>query len=330
MIHVTPSSVPAREAPSMPLDFSLDSEPLLSRSAPDRAAALRQDRAALVEGWVSALVVRIDPRGRFATSVAPDGRRRIQFEPAFDLAEEPLHHAVFLGRAGDGRHLWALTVEELVGDADVLDLRACGADLAEGDASLAAEAVALVGWHRETVRARAPEHHPRREHAGWAGADPFHGDLEYPRTDPAVICLVHDGWRRVLLARQPIWPERMFSLVAGFVEAGESLEGCVRREVAEEVGVVVDHVRYLGSQPWPFPRSLMVGFHAIGDPDAPVILEDEEISDARWFDVEEVRAAFRGEGDLRVPGPVSIAHGMLRSWVAAVDADDAMSTDWRL
>lgn len=313
----------------MPMDFSLDSEPLLSRSAPDRAAPLRQDRRALVEGWPSALVVRIDPRGRFVTTVTPGGPRRIQFEPAFDLAEEPLHHALFLGRGVDGRHLWALAVDELVADGGVLDLRTCGAELAEGDASLAAEAVALVGWHRETVRARGPEHHPRRAHAGWAGEDPFHGDLEYPRTDPAVICLVHDGWRQVLLARQPVWPEGMFSLVAGFVEAGESLEGCVRREVAEEVGVVVEHVRYLGSQPWPFPRSLMVGFHAVGDPDAPVILEDEEISDARWFDVDEVRAAFRGEGDLRLPGPVSIAHGMLRSWVAAVDDDDAMSTDWR-
>ena len=314
----------------MPLDFSLDSEPLLSRSAPDRAAALRQDAPALRDGWPTALVLRIDPRGRFATDVTPHGPRRLQFEPAFDLAQEPPHQAVFLGRAADGRHLWALAVDALPASSDRLDLRACGADLMEGDASLAAEAVALVGWHRETVRAREPEHHPRRAHSGWAGHDPFHGDLEYPRTDPAVICLVHDGWRKVLLARQPQWPDGMYSHVAGFVEAGESLEGCVRREVEEEVGVVVDHVRYLGSQPWPFPRSLMVAFHAVGDPDAEIVLEDEEISDARWFDVDEVRAAFDAEGDLRLPGPVSIAHGMLRSWVRAVDADEAMSTDWRL
>jgi len=83
--------------------------------------------------------------------------------------------------------------------------------------------------------------------------------------------------------------------------------------------VVVDRVRYLGSQPWPFPRSLMVGFHAIGDPDQPIVLEDEEISEAAWFDVDQVRDALAGRGDLTVAPPVSIAHVMLRSWVAAVD-----------
>lgn len=83
----------------------------------------------------------------------------------------------------------------------------------------------------------------------------------------------------------------------------------------------VDRVRYLGSQPWPFPRSLMVGFHAIGDPEAPIVLEDAEISEAAWFDVDEVRAALAGRGGLTVAPPVSIAHVMLRSWVAAVDRD---------
>ncbi len=313
----------------MPLEFSLDTEPLLSRAAPDRAAAFRRNREALDEGWTSALVLRVDPDGRFPTDLAPNGQRRAQFEPAFDLAEQPPHQAVFLGRDEDGRHLWGLGVDALPDEPDLMDLRACGAELAEGDASLAAEAVALVRWHRDSVRDRDPRLHPRRAHAGWATEDPFHGELEYPRTDPAVICLVHDGWRSVLLARQPVWPDGLFSLVAGFVEAGESLEGCVRREVAEEVGVKVQNIRYLGSQPWPFPRSLMVGFHAIGDPDAPVLLEDEEISDARWFDVEDVRAAFGGAAELRLPGPVSIAHGMLRSWVRAVDEDEAMRTDWR-
>ena len=82
-----------------------------------------------------------------------------------------------------------------------------------------------------------------------------------------MICLIHDGHDRAVLARQTVWPERLFSLIAGFVEAGESFEGCVVREVAEEIGFTVTDVTYLGSQPWPFPRSLMVGFHAIGDPE---------------------------------------------------------------
>lgn len=303
----------------MPLDFSLDSDPVLSVAAPDRAAPLRQDVDGLSRGWATARVLRVDRRNRFATDPAAGGRRRIRLEPASDHAEEQPETAVFLGRTDEGRHIWALPVEELPDDPAVASLRVTGADLVEGDGSLASQALALLGWHRDTVRGREPQHHPRRVDAGWAIEDPFHGGPEYPRTDPAVICLVHDGGRRVLLARQPVWPAGMYSHVAGFVEAGESLEGCVRREVKEEVGVEVDRVRYLGSQPWPFPRSLMVGFHAVGDPDAPIVLEDEEISEAAWFDVDEVRAALDGRGDLMVAPPVSIAHVMLRSWVAAVD-----------
>lgn len=305
----------------MPLDFSLDSDPLLSRSAPDRAAALRPDADALAQGWPGASILRVDARSRFATDPAADGGRCLRLEPALLFSDTVPDDAVFLGRDERGRHLWALPVDELPDDPAVASLRRSGGELVEGDAALAAQAVALLGWHRDNVRGRAPAHHPARTDAGWAIVDPFHGAPEYPRTDPAVICLVHDGGRRALLARQPVWPRGMYSHVAGFVEAGESLEGCVRREVGEEVGVAVDHVRYLGSQPWPFPRSLMVGFHATADPEAPIVLEDEEIAEARWFDVDEVRAALAGEGDLMVAPPVSIAHVMLRSWVSAVDAE---------
>lgn len=305
----------------MPLDFTLDSDPVLSVAAPDRAAPLRLDADGLARGWASAWVMRLDPRNRFATVDGPDGRRRIRFEQATDLADRLPDDAVFLGRSENGRHVWALPADRLPDDPSVSDLRRCGADLVDGDGALASQAVALLGWHRDNIRGRAPEHQPRRVDAGWAIEDPFHGDPEYPRTDPAVICLVHDGGRRVLLARQPVWPAGMYSHVAGFVEAGESLEGCVRREVVEEVGVEVDRVRYLGSQPWPFPRSLMVGFQAIADPDAPILLDDEEISEAAWFDVDEIRDALDHRGELTVAPPVSIAHVMLRSWVAAVDRD---------
>ena len=265
--------------------------------------------------------MRVDRRNRFATEPTAGDRKRIRLEPALDHADRLPEDAVFLGRTDDARHIWAVLVDELPDSPAVSNLRACGADLVEGDGSLAAQAMALLGWHRDNVRGRQPDHHPRRKEAGWAIEDPFHGGLEYPRTDPAVICLVHDGGRQVLLARQPVWPAGMYSQVAGFVEAGESLEGCVRREVAEEVGVVVERVRYLGSQPWPFPRSLMVGFQAVADPEAPILLEDEEISEAAWFDVDRVRDALAGRGDLMVAPPVSIAHVMLRSWVAAVDRD---------
>lgn len=145
-----------------------------------------------------------------------------------------------------------------------------------------------------------------------------------------MICLVHDTEdSHVLLARQPSWPQGRFSVLAGFVEAGESLESCVTREVAEEVGVEVRDVRYLGSQPWPFPRSLMIGFAAVADRDAPVHPADGEIAQVRWVSRGELRVALaeggwthrdNGSGDptaLLLPGEVSIARRMLDAWSAS-------------
>jgi NAD+ diphosphatase len=124
-----------------------------------------------------------------------------------------------------------------------------------------------------------------------------------------------------VLARQTVWPERMFSLLAGFVEAGESFETCVVREIREEIGLAVRDVRYLGSQPWPFPRSLMVGFHAVGDPDEPFSFNDGEIAQAEWFTRDEIRAALAlgdwtsdSESKLLLPGSVSIARVIIESW----------------
>jgi NAD+ diphosphatase len=128
---------------------------------------------------------------------------------------------------------------------------------------------------------------------------------------------------RVALARQAVWPPRMFSLLAGFVEAGESFETCVEREIAEEIGLSVRDVRYLGSQPWPFPRSLMVGFHALADPDQEFSFNDGEIVEARWFTRDQVRAALAAgdwtnaetsDSELLLPGSVSIAREIIESW----------------
>ncbi|MBF6480653.1 NAD(+) diphosphatase, partial [Nocardia cyriacigeorgica] len=144
------------------------------------------------------------------------------------------------------------------------------------------------------------------------------------RIDPAVICLFHDGGDRVLLASQHSWPETLFSLLAGFVEAGESLERCVEREMREEVGLDVSEIHYLGSQPWPFPRSLMLGFSAVADPAQPLVFSDGEIADAHWFTRAEVREALAA-GDwsnradnarLLLPGSISIARTIVESWAA--------------
>jgi NAD+ diphosphatase len=152
-----------------------------------------------------------------------------------------------------------------------------------------------------------------------------------------VICLVHStegvNGSHVLLARQPIWPAGRYSVLAGFVEAGESLEACVVREIHEEVGASVSDVRYLGSQPWPFPRSIMLGFTARADRAAPLVPADGEIEEALWVSRAEVRTAFqnsaaRGEGskptpiangaaEIILPGNSSIARVMLKAWADA-------------
>ncbi len=124
----------------------------------------------------------------------------------------------------------------------------------------------------------------------------------------------------MLLARGAGWPEGRYSVLAGFVEAGESLESCVAREIAEEVGVTATAIRYLGSQPWPFPRSLMVGFTAVADPTEPLVPADGEVAQAKWVSRALVRQALAEPGsvdDLLLAPGASIAYRMISSWAEA-------------
>nr|NIL81932.1 NADH pyrophosphatase [Rhodococcus kroppenstedtii] len=297
------------------MSFALVTEPMLSRSPLDRAEELRKDSDALTAGWPTASVLRVDPVGRVPVA---DGA--VAMVPATDVADAPPTDAVFLGRA-EGRHLWAVPVESLGGETT--DLRSFGDVLTESSAGVVVTAVALLNWHR-SARFSARDGSPTRlSAAGWSRVSEATGHEEWPRSDPAIIVLVHDGADRVLLARQPTWPERRMSVLAGFVEAGESLETCVVREVREEVGLGVTDIDYLGSQPWPFPRSIMIGFAARADPNASLAFTDGEIAEARWFHRSEVEAALAA-GDwaastsapLLLPGSISIARAMLESWVA--------------
>ncbi|MEO9221366.1 MAG: NAD(+) diphosphatase [Mycobacteriaceae bacterium] len=298
--------------------FELTSPPLLSRGALRRDELVRADAAGLRARWMDARLIRADPRGRVA---ARDGA--LVRVAATELGPDPVDAAVLLGQDA-GTDVWAVSVPFLPTPdgrrAETVELRMDGAGLEATDAALLATATALLGWHAKAGFCATCGAPTEAELAGWARRCVRNGHEEYPRTDPAVICLVHDGADQVLLGRQPTWPPGRFSVLAGFVEAGESLEACVHREIGEEVGVAVTDVRYLGSQPWPFPRSIMLGFQATADPSQPVVARDGEIAEAHWFSRNDVRAALASgdwNGDelpLRLPGSVSIARGMLESW----------------
>jgi NAD+ diphosphatase len=304
------------------MDFQLQNIPLLSRVGADRADQLRTDVEAAAEGWPDAGLLRVDSRNQVLVA---DGR--IVLGAAIELADQPPPEAVFLGRLEDGRHVWAirgpLQVPENPG-VKVADLRRGGQLLDDIGAQLVSSATALLNWH-DNARFSAVDGSPTKPvRHGWARLNPLTGHEEFPRIDPAVICLVHDSGDRAVLARQTVWPHRMFSLLAGFVEAGESFELCVAREIREEIGLTVRDVRYLGSQPWPFPRSLMVGFHAVADPSEAFSFNDGEIAEAAWFTREQVRTAL-ADGDwssgsdsrLLLPASISIARQIIESWVAA-------------
>jgi NAD+ diphosphatase len=315
--------------------FDLLGPPVLSRSAVLRDEQLRGDVARQRAGWPTARLVVVDAAGRTPvewTGRPPEGPWGMDTDGTAHLVTMPTTgdtappEAVLLGEA-DGTAYWAVRKHgELVPGEDpttLADLRTAGAALDALGAGLLTTAVAVLNWHdaaRFCGRDGSPTH---PEAAGWHRVCEANGHEDYPRTDPAIICLVHDGADRVLLARQPVWPEGRFSVLAGFVEAGESLEACVLREIHEEVGVPVRDVAYLGSQAWPFPRSLMVGFQAVADADVPLQPAQGEIAEAMWVTRVELRQALEAgdwggaEGTLRLPGAVSIARAMLEAWAAA-------------
>ena len=191
-------------------------------------------------------------------------------------------------------------------------LREVGADLDDLDAGLLAQAVAILEWHDRHRFSPLTGAATTIEQAGWVQRDPTDGTAFFPRTDPAVIMLVHDGADRLVLGRQAAWPPGRYSILAGFVEPGESAEAAVAREVAEEVGLRVTDVRYVGSQPWPFPQSLMLGFTARVEGPDELHTDPTEIEEAAWFTRAQLLA---GKGPRALPPPVSIARHIIDRWI---------------
>jgi NAD+ diphosphatase len=315
-----PGSTPADDAPAagpgsepawlMDSRASSGVVPVLARSAHDRAHLARSlpDPA----GGRPVRVLTVDRNRTVPIAEAADGPRLVWDEQP----EIPLG-AVFLGEA-DGvpyaavRGERSLTVSGRAVD-QWLGLRDVGADLGDLDAGLLAQAIGILEWHERNRFSPLSGAATTIERAGWAQRDPETGIEIFPRTDPAVIMLVHDGGDRVVLGRQAVWPPGRFSILAGFVEPGESLEAAVAREVAEEVGLTVTDIRYVGSQPWPFPQSLMLGFVARVEGDDTLRPDATEIEEARWFTRAELRS---GAGPQALPPPVSIARNILDRWIA--------------
>ena len=280
----------------------------LARAVVDRAALHRLDEDWLRQAWASpaARIVRVHD-GRVAVEGDPP-RLRLDVRP-----EVPEGQRFFLG-TDDGVPYFAAVVDA-GDDTSFQGLRAVGAVLDARDAGLVVHAVSLANWHATHThcpRCGAPTTSRCAGHVRRCDAD---GSEHYPRTDPAVIMSVIDADDRLLLGRQSTWAQGRFSTLAGFVEPGESLEAAVRREVHEEVGVTIGEVRYLGSQPWPFPSSLMLGFRAEAE-DTVVTRHDGEIAEARWFTRESLLDAI-GTGELQVAPTISIARRLIEHWFGA-------------
>ena len=316
-------------------------EVVFGGSGLDRAAALRNDPEGLQALWQ-------DPRSRvllmwrgkplcfraadLPEDYAPDGLGLLP--TTHDLVG--FEGTLFLGLDEDGGGYFAQNlVWDPAGDAipdGFLDLseqqhpdlpqthvfaelRRVMTRLTPREAELAATARAVLSWHQSHGFCSACGAKSEMLEAGWQRQCPSCGTRHFPRTDPVVIMLITHG-DKVLLGRSPGWPEGMYSLLAGFVEPGETLEAAVRREVFEEAGITVGAVSYLSSQPWAFPMSLMMGCAGVATSDE-IKIDPLEIEDARWLTRQEVMASFAGAHPLVKPARKgAIAHFLLENWLA--------------
>jgi NAD+ diphosphatase len=289
----------------------------------DRAAGLRSDAAALKKFSAHPCAGIYVVGGEMVMLKAASPACDPLFAPAEARALGRGHENVFLGLVDDaprfGLRLDPQAIEPLKtrDDLKVTDLRSIAVQglVAAEHLPPLAEAKALLGWHAR--HSHCPNCGAKTEivQAGWRRDCPTCKAEHFPRTDPVVIMLPIAG-ERCVLGRSPRFAPTMWSCLAGFAEPGEAIEEAVRREVLEEVGVAVGRVKYFASQPWPFPSSIMIGCHAEVLSDT-IVVDREELEDARWFEREELTAMLRREhpAGLTTPPPVAIAHHIIRSFV---------------
>jgi NAD+ diphosphatase len=284
--------------PDLPLTRAIDDRAARRRS-PELLAELARDPATRVLDVAAG-------RARLADGPAA----RLRWRPP--QADDVERLAVFLGEDSTGVAYVAVAVEAAADDPAWHGLRGLALALDPVEAGLVVQAVAVLNWH--AAHAHCPRCGAPTEvvDAGYSRRCPRDGSQHWPRTDPAVIMTVVDDADRLLLGRHSGWPSGRFSTLAGFVEPGESLEAAVRREVQEEVGVRVGDVAYLGSQPWPFPSSVMLGFsgRALTTDVHP---DGEEIAEARWFERAELRSLV-ADGVVGLSPRTSISRALVEHW----------------
>jgi NAD+ diphosphatase len=313
-------------------EFALAPNFAFVEGALERADLLRDNVEALAAYWHHARVLLVDADGRTRTTagggllslrggdIAEDYAAMTegaatQDPPVFlglreDEAWFALSAAVFATAAA------APSLRATWDAAGAIDLRGAAAQWPMADATAFAQARAVLHWHARHRYCSVCGGRLGFVRGGWLGRCGQCGAEHYPRTDPAVIVAVTDG-ERLLLGRQASWPPRRYSTLAGFVEPGETLEQTVVREVMEESGVRVLRSRYLASQPWPFPSSLMLGFLSEAEPDPPQA--NEELEDVRWFSRDDVGAALRGDtkqDGLLLSPSISISRWLIEAWYA--------------
>lgn len=305
--------MPPGSRPVEAIDLALGHEPL------DRRAELRPG------GWQDLpepqRIILMDGQGEVPVLQAPDGPTVLATVPAVPAEHSGDRQDLFLGVDTEGVAVCGRVVDraavELPEAVRWAGLRSVGMRLSAAERGLVAELLALANWHR--THTRCPRCGAATDVAGlgWWRTCPHDGSQHFPRTDPAIIALLVDGQDNALLGRQASWPVGAFSTIAGFVEPGESAESAVLREFAEEVGLRPGAVTYVGSQPWPFPASLMLGFsaHIDGVRPAPQV-DGTEIVEARWLSRQELPAACAA-GEVRLPGRLSIAHHLVRRWLGS-------------
>jgi len=303
--------------------------PPLARTTLDRAAHRRRDAGWLADAWKRGrvLVVDIGKGGRALVRDRPGGGVQLVLA---DPDSAPDGDRLFLGVDPDGTPLFSVDapLPEIDGTRPAT-LRDVGHLLDDRDAGVFSAAAALGNWHAAHLYSPRSGKPTAVTEGGWVRVD-ADGKQMWPRTDPAMIVLIHDGVAgpagRCLLGHNSAWPSadgsRRFSTLAGFVEPGESAEATVAREVLEEVGVRLSSIHYEGSQAWPYPGSLMLGYTAVADPAQTITLDPEEIDEARWFTRAEIRLMLTGDYTdpergiaMYLPMRASIALYLVERWL---------------